>query len=78
MTACKQRECGRTVLWAITSNGKRMPIDPDPNPDGNVVIEYMDFRSTPHVRVLKKNEDTTLPRYMPHAATCVAKKKRAS
>jgi len=76
VSACK--DCRGAVLWAITPKHKRMALDPDPHSRGNVVIEFLDLNSTPHVRVLKKNEETTRPRYMPHAATCAAKKKRAS
>lgn len=31
--------CGTEIFWAINAaTGKRMPIDPDPRDDGNVVI----------------------------------------
>ncbi len=36
MTTC--RSCGAPVLWAVTAAGKRIPLDPEPQPDGNVVI----------------------------------------
>jgi hypothetical protein len=29
--------CGAWIRWVITENGKRMPLDPKPRPDGNVV-----------------------------------------
>lgn len=33
------RSCHAPVRWCITAaNGKRMPIDPEPVPDGNVWI----------------------------------------
>lgn len=33
------RSCGAPILWRETHAGKRMSIDPEPHPDGNVVIE---------------------------------------
>lgn len=32
------RSCGAAVLWAQTENGKVMPVDPAPHPDGNLVL----------------------------------------
>ena len=36
MNAC--RSCGAPVTWTVTDAGKRMPVDPEPHPDGNVLI----------------------------------------
>lgn len=30
--------CGAAILWVKTVNGKRMPLDEYPTPDGNVVL----------------------------------------
>lgn len=30
------RACEATILWAVTVTGKRMPLDPRPNAEGNV------------------------------------------
>lgn len=32
------RYCGEPVVWALTKTGKRMPVDPQPDPAGNVVL----------------------------------------
>lgn len=32
------RSCRADVIWASTVNGRRMPVDATPNPDGNVVL----------------------------------------
>ena len=37
MNTC--RSCGAPILWRETHAGRRMPIDPEPVADGNVVIE---------------------------------------
>lgn len=32
------KSCGAVILWAITPKGRRLPVDPDPRPDGNVLV----------------------------------------
>ena len=35
------RSCGAPIIWAVTENGKRMPVDATPREDGNILlIEY--------------------------------------
>lgn len=37
MSTC--RSCGASIRWAITErSGKRIPVDPDPVDDGNLVL----------------------------------------
>lgn len=36
MSRCKS--CGAEIIWAATSQGKAMPVDAEPNPDGNVLV----------------------------------------
>lgn len=36
MSGC--RSCGAEIVWAITTSGKRMPIDAAPVPNGNVTL----------------------------------------
>lgn len=35
---CRDAECRAPIVWAITGSGKRMPVDADPHPDGNVML----------------------------------------
>ncbi|MET8908358.1 hypothetical protein [Micromonospora sp. NPDC004551] len=30
--------CQRQVIWTVTENNKRMPVDPQPTPDGSVAL----------------------------------------
>lgn len=30
--------CKAEIVWATTPKGKSMPLDPEPNPDGNVEV----------------------------------------
>lgn len=37
-TASRCRSCHAEVVWAVTSAGKRMPVDPQPTDDGNMIL----------------------------------------
>lgn len=30
--------CGQPIVWATTERGRRIPLDPEPRPDGNVEL----------------------------------------
>lgn len=69
MAVCKG--CGAEVTWVKTLAGKTMPIDPKPNPDGN--LQIVD-RSGAQIIVAVVNDtlfdDETTVRYTSHFATC--------
>jgi hypothetical protein len=73
------RYCGADVLWAITPKGRRMPVDPEPRPDGNLAV-YRDHLGQLRARVVTRSISGEYPREpyerpaMPHAATCPGKK----
>lgn len=56
--------CQAEILWLRTVNNKAMPVDPEPVPNGNVVIEGET------ARVLRRGEEHPGPRYKSHFATC--------
>lgn len=72
--------CDARITWAITEpGGKRIPLDFDPVPEGNIEVVGRTNDGTMSqalVRVLKKGELDTLPgmpqplRYVSHFATC--------
>jgi len=33
------RSCGAEIEWATTTNGTRIPVDPGPAADGNLVVK---------------------------------------
>lgn len=68
--------CPAQVRWAYTASGARMPLDPNPDPAGNFVIDRLDERNNEHGHVLKKDEDPVGLRYVPHFATCPAKRRK--
>lgn len=75
---CRGRRCGAPILWAVTTGGKLMPLDPDPSAEGSVVMTGATRPSkvgaAPEVRVLGAQGALELgeteTRYMPHHATC--------
>lgn len=46
--------CGAPLVWVVTVGGRRMPLDPDPHPAGNVV--RVAGRTGPRARVLTGGE----------------------
>lgn len=69
----KCKYCGAPILWVRTTDGKTMPIDPDPTRYGNVVAE--EGTDGPRARVLTTSMVTDPSyaghrRYTPHFATC--------
>jgi hypothetical protein len=59
------------VWWAITTAGKRMPMDPAPTDAGNMIIVDRD-QPAPIVKALRPREAVApdVPRYVSHFATC--------
>lgn len=58
--------CDGRVIWKKTRDGKKMPVNADPVPSGNVVIEGE------YARVLTAHEivDWKGDRYVSHFAVC--------
>ncbi|MFD3835350.1 hypothetical protein ACFWWC_03710 [Streptomyces sp. NPDC058642] len=68
------RDCRRPVLWTTTEAGKRLAVDPEPNPAGNAGV-WRD--GTGAVRSRRPSEELPLNGWerlhMPHVATCPAR-----
>ncbi|MGO4421720.1 hypothetical protein AB4Z54_24200 [Streptomyces sp. MCAF7] len=68
-------DCGRDLLWTVTEAGKRLAVDPEPNPVGNAAV-YRDGTGTWRSR----RPSAELPLagwerlHMPHVATCPAQR----
>jgi hypothetical protein len=70
-SACKGDGCGALIRWLFTENGRRMPLDVDPHPDGTVVLVQVDGKTLARVLTgaqLPAQETA----YRPHWATCPA------
>lgn len=61
------RSCSAPIVWARTSSEKLMPVDPEPTPDGNLVL-FRDYADEWRVQVVGGADDR--PRHRPHFATC--------
>lgn len=64
----KCRSCGRTVRWVTTARGRPQPLDPDPQPAGNVVLDEagVAHQVRPGQGLLLEGGGL----FMPHAASC--------
>lgn len=68
------RSCGAPIRWARTARGNAMPVDAEPNPEGNVVLTENEKGLFASVRVAGSRglaeARAAGPVYMPHHATC--------
>ncbi|MFB7776881.1 hypothetical protein [Streptomyces bauhiniae] len=69
ITPC--HDCRRPILWTITEAGKRLAVDPDPDPAGNTAVHRDGTGAT-----RSRRPSAELPLcgwerlHMPHVATC--------
>lgn len=72
MSTC--RSCGAGITWAVTGTGKRMPVDAEPDPNGNVVLHDPTTPGGPPVAAVVPRRLGDPPpvfaRYTSHFATC--------
>lgn len=70
------RSCGAELIWTVTANGKRMPVDIAPREDGNILLtEYPDgLMTAEYVKpTLFEEWDVPAPeprRHLSHFRTC--------
>lgn len=63
--------CSAPIRWVLTVGGKRMPLDPDPHPDGNVI--RVEHDGLIRARVLTGDElPAQEPAWRAHWVTCPA------
>jgi hypothetical protein len=69
--------CGAPIRWAVTVNGKRMPVDDQPVPDGNIVLsDPQPGAYAPLAAYYSPPDEPTLPgfeeppRFVSHFTTC--------
>ena len=61
--------CGAPMRWVTPLAGKPMPLDAEPNPEGNV--EMVTTPAGPRAKVHAKGQGGLLgERWMPHHASC--------
>lgn len=61
--------CPAEIIFVITTRGRRIPLDPDPNIEGNVrLIDGVAHVVGNTIDLFDATDDGL--RYMPHHATC--------
>lgn len=74
MSVC--RSCGAAIRWAATVNGKRMPVDDQPTPDGTLILsDPTPGAYAPTVALFVAGQPSLFdepdpPRFTSHFATC--------
>ena len=64
------RKCPGKIIFCKTAAGKWMPIDEEPNADGNLFMDGKDAEGYQLVAVVDLFTPADADRYMPHWATC--------
>lgn len=62
------RSCKAPILWTVTVKEKRMPVNAEPSPVGNLVVIMRD--GLPPLARAPDLFDVGLPRYTSHFANC--------
>ena len=69
---CRSPTCRAPIYWGTTITGKRIPLDPDPVPDGRYIISGQN--AVPFVVHIAADDPTDQPRYNAHFVTCPERK----
>lgn len=66
--------CGLAIAWRLTRKGAKIPLDPEPVPTGNVILDRQGLAvvlDRERLKVLEARADRERwPRYVSHFATC--------
>lgn len=65
MSPCKK--CGKPMRWVDTATGSHLPIDPDPVPDGNIMLLENGLCT---IVPLEERAACVAPLFKSHFATC--------
>ena len=68
MPRCKK--CPAVIRFCKTPDGNWMPLDLEPNEEGDYVLDGQNDHGDPLVRRVDLFTAESAPRYMPHWATC--------
>jgi hypothetical protein len=69
------RSCGARIVWTVTERGRRMPIDPVPNPAGNIILRERAAGLEPVAVYTSAPPAEGEKRFTSHFATCPQAKK---
>jgi hypothetical protein len=63
------KSCGSPMIWTKTGTGKSIQLDPDPVPNGNIVL-HADGTAMYITKAMMNALDPEAKRYVSHFATC--------
>ena len=82
VVGCEWCADGR-IVWCVTTSNKRIPVEPEPHPDGNISVSWVGGAPHATVHAVSRNQtsifdlgDNPKPaggdeyRYMPHHVRC--------
>ena len=72
----KCRECGLEIMYLHTRHGKRMPVDPYPDENGNIAARPYPGAYVDAHMVSDRTPPAGYRLFMPHRATCQAVRSR--
>lgn len=64
------KSCGADFWWTVTKNGKGMPVDLEPTPNGNLVLELAPDPRDPTLARYATTSDRAQQKWTSHFATC--------
>lgn len=65
------RTCKQPIRWAVTTDHRRIPIDPEPADDGNLRLMYAQGERYPTALVIPAHQRAQYPElYRTHFAIC--------
>jgi len=71
MRSARCKSCGAEIVWALTDQDKKMPVDAAPADDGNITLNWLpslnEYRA---IVVGARTPNAHGPRYKSHFATC--------
>lgn len=67
-TPCKS--CGAKVIWCVTVNGKKMPVDTEPVHNGNILLRRRGDKTMALYLSKEAQPRGDEHRYVSHFATC--------
>jgi len=70
---CRHPKCKAKVLWVTTTTGNEMPLDPDPTPDGTIIVVEGRGRALGPARLAEL--DPGVARYRSHFVSCPGTKR---
>jgi hypothetical protein len=69
------RLCHESITWAKTTNGKNIPLDPEPSEEGKYTVDDFDSRDPQATRLSYGEASShTGPKYACHFDSCSERK----